>query len=290
MAYTILCPTDFSEASDGALKYAVELAHSHGGAVVRLLHVDDLPTYGLPDGSVLDGPLRAMWRQRLDELAERFADRVRVEPVLARGRPSTEIVARAAEADLVVMATRRRNAFTRALLGSVAYEVVRGCPVPVITVDPEMSPGPVRGVLVMVDGSTPSEHALDEALRWAERAHATVHLLRAIEVPTHVLPDGESLFEPELLASVRERSAAELNEILARHPTSADVRIHVEPGAPAEVADRLLDEDETIDVVVMGTHGRSGLSRFLLGSVAERMLRTCPVPVMVVREERAPTD
>ena len=109
-------------------------------------------------------------------------------------------------------------------------------------------------------------------------------------MPTHVLPDGESLFEPELLASVRERSAAELNEILARHPTSADVRIHVEPGAPAEVADRLLDEDETIDVVVMGTYGRSGLSRFLLGSVAERMLRTCPVPVMVVREERAPTD
>lgn len=282
MGITILCPTDFSEASDRALKYAVELAAGEAGASIRLLHVDDLPTYGLPEGSVLDEPLRVAWRQRLDDLAERFADRIRVVPAFARGHASDEIVGMAGDVDLVVMSTRGRGAFARALLGTTAQKVTRSCPAPVLTIDPEARVTPIRNVLCMLDLSPSCEAALDEAARWAERTGATLHLLHVFELPIHTLPDGGSLFEPDALARVRAQAADRLMAILSRRPTTAEVRTHVIEGAPAPIAAQVI-EDEAIDLVVMGTHGRSGVQRWLLGSVAERMLRTSRVPVMVVR-------
>ncbi|MCA9606407.1 MAG: universal stress protein [Myxococcales bacterium] len=282
MGFTILCPTDFSEASDRALRYAVELARPHAGAKIRLLHVDDLPTYGLPDGSVLDEPLRDSWRERLEDLVERFADRVEIVPVMTHGPPSGEILAHAGDVDLVVMATRGRNAFARALLGTTAQKVTRACPVPVLTIDPEAEVRQIRKVLCMVDLTPWSEPALDEAVRWAERTGATLYVVHAFELPLYTLPDGGSIFEPDLVARVRAQANDRMDAFLARWSTKAPVERLVVEGAPATVARQVM-EDEGIDLVVLGTHGRSGMQRLLLGSVAERMLRTSHVPVMVVR-------
>lgn len=282
MGFTILCPTDFSQASDRALEYAVALARSYPGAKIRLLHVDDLPTYGLPDGSILDEPLRVSWRQRLDDLAERFRDRVEVVPEVAQGHPSEEIASHAGDADLVVMSTHGRGPFARALLGTTAQKVTRSSTVPVVTIDPQAEVKPVRKILCMIDLTPWSEPALDEAVRWAERTDATLHVVHAFELPLYTLPDGGSIFEPDVLARVRAQATDRMDGFLARRPTTARVERHLIEGAPATVAQQVI-EDEGIDLVVMGTHGRSGMQRLLLGSVAERMLRTCHVPVMVVR-------
>ncbi len=283
MAFTVLCPTDFSAPSDRALEYAVALARPHAGASIRLLHVDDLPTYGLPEGSVLDEPVRAGWREALAERVERFGDGVPIVPELGRGKPADEIVAHASGVDLVVMSTRGRNAVARALLGSVAHKVARSCPVPLLSIDPGAALRPIRNVLCMIDLSPGSARALEEAARWAERAGAGLHVLHVYELPMYTLPDGGSIFEADLAPRVRAQASAAIEALLAERPTRSPVRVHLVEGTPAAVADALIG-DEAIDLVVMGTHGRSGAQRWLLGSVAERMLRTCHVPVMVVRD------
>ncbi|MBX3273192.1 MAG: universal stress protein [Sandaracinaceae bacterium] len=281
MALRILCPTDLSSSSDRALAYAVGLARTRPGTRITLLHVDDLPSYGLPEGTVREEPLRAAWRSRLDALAARFAD-VPIEPEIARGAPAEEILARAASADLVVMSTRGRHALARAVLGAVAHKVVRGSPVPVLALDPEAPARPVRKVLCMLDLSPASEEALEEAVRWAERAGAELHVLHAFQLPVYTLLEGGHFFEPDLPSRVQALRAEALRAVLARRAPGVDAKLHVLEGAPIEALSQLV-ADEAIDLVVVGTHGRSGVQRLVLGSVAEQLLRTARVPLLVVR-------
>lgn len=284
MALTILCPTDFSASSDRALRYAVELAQDVPDAEIIVLHVDDLPTYGLPEGSFRDEPLRVAWRARLDDLCERFADRAHLIAATKRGRPSEQIAAHAerVSAHLVVMSTRGRPALSAAILGSVTAEVLHESPVPVLTVQPEARIGEVERVLVMTDLGASSEPALAMAVGFAEARGAHLHVLHGYRLPTYVLPDGAPIFAPETEKSARRRAQERLDALLAGVPTSVPITSHLTPGAPEENAAQLV-RDEGIDVVVLGTHVRVGLRRWVLGSVAERMVRTCEVPVMVVR-------
>lgn len=137
----ILSPVDFSDTSDHAVEYAVELAKGLG-AEIHLLHVYQLPMYSMPDGALLAGPdvatrIMDTARESLDALAQRLADRgVTVERHLTEGVPHQEIdrVAKEVGADLIVMGTHGRTGLGHLLLGSVAERVVRIVPVPVLTV------------------------------------------------------------------------------------------------------------------------------------------------------------
>jgi len=284
MALTILCPTDFTRSADRALRYAVELAQGAPEAEIVVLHVDDLPTFGLPAGSVLDEPLRVAWRARLDDLCERFSDRAHLIAATKRGRPGAEIVAHAERigAQLIVMSTRGRPALSAAILGSVTADVLHESPVPVLTVQPEARIDRPERVLVMTDLGAASEPALAMAIGLAEARGATLHVLHAYRLPAYVLPDGAPIFAPETEATVRARATARLDALLGGRDVSVAIRRHVEAGAAEESAARLVRE-EGIDLVVVGTRGRAGLRRWVLGSVAERLVRTCEVPVMVVR-------
>ncbi|MFW5876014.1 MAG: universal stress protein [Myxococcota bacterium] len=137
----ILSPVDFSETSDHALEYAIELARGLG-AELHLLHVYQLPMYSMPDGALLAGPdvatrIMDTARESLDALAQRLADRgVTIERHLTEGVPHQEIerVAKDIGADMVVMGTHGRTGLGHLLLGSVAERVVRTVPAPVLTV------------------------------------------------------------------------------------------------------------------------------------------------------------
>ncbi len=137
----ILVPVDFSETSDRALDEAIELA-SKFGATITVLHAYQIPVYGFPDGAFITGAdiasqLSSAAQQRLDALVQaRRAKGVELTAVLRSGVPWEEIdaVAKTSGADLIVIGTHGRRGLSRALLGSVAENVIRTTTLPVLTI------------------------------------------------------------------------------------------------------------------------------------------------------------
>lgn len=282
VTYRILCPTDLSKASERALSYAVsELAGED--AEVHLLHVDDLPTYGLPGGSVLEDPLRVAWHEALQELGKRYGESVPVKVAMRSGKPAVEIGSYAADedVDVLVMATRGRPALARVFLGAVTDKVVRTAPVPVITLDPEARAEAIESILCPVDFSPASDAALAAAVRLAELHGAKVHLLHVCQRPQvgDGFPAGSGFFDASLEQTLQRSASQRLTALQDQHP-GVIASVHVTVGFPHET---IAAHAEDADLVVMGSHGRAGLWRYVLGSVAERVIRAAKVPVMVVR-------
>jgi nucleotide-binding universal stress UspA family protein len=140
-------------------------------------------------------------------------------------------------------------------------------------------------IVVATDGSGSARRTVDVALDLAERFDAAVHCL-------YVVDEGEVASSPERLREEM-RSALEERgrEAVATVRAAADreVRTEIETGRPASVIEEYA-RSVGADMVAMGTRGRHGENRFLVGSVAERVVRTCPVPVLTVRQLAADED
>jgi nucleotide-binding universal stress UspA family protein len=141
----------------------------------------------------------------------------------------------------------------------------------------------VRRILVPTDFSEPAGEALEVAIAFARKFGARLTLMNAQELPTYAFPDAIMPVTPEIIGELERTARAEL-ERLAEHARSsgvhADVRAVVGPH-DGEIL-RAAEELEA-DLVIMGTHGRTGLRHVILGSVAERVVRRAPCPVLTVR-------
>ena len=149
-------------------------------------------------------------------------------------------------------------------------------------------PAPLR-LLVPLDGSELAEGALPLATALARRTRGTVHLLAAhVPEPSFVVP-AAPVAMPEVAREAREHLARYLVATAGAVAASSDVQVTwaLRDGSPAVEVDRYTRE-HAIDFVVMTTHGRSGLSRFWLGSVAEQVLRRVGAPVLLLRAGQAP--
>lgn len=278
----ILVPTDGSEHAEVALEYAIDLA-SRFESTVHVLHVVDSRL--LENAPHYDSVL-ADAEQLIDSIvAEHAGVDVPVEGEVATGVPHTAILDRVDDeaADLIAMGSHGRTGPERFLLGSVTEKVLRRSDVPVLTVklrDGDSVSPPFTDVLVPTDGSDGAAAAVDPALAIAEAYHSTLHILSVVDVMA-LGPDVRTDFVMEGL----EESAQSAVEAVEERVLAADISDlagAVEVGYPyAEI--RSYVEEHDVNLVVMGTHGRSGISRYLLGSVTEKLVRTCPVPVMTVR-------
>jgi nucleotide-binding universal stress UspA family protein len=140
-------------------------------------------------------------------------------------------------------------------------------------------------IVVATDGSGSARRAVDVALDLAKRFDAAVHCL-------YVVDEGKVTSSPERL---REEMRSALEErgreavAAVRAATDREVQTGIEAGRPASVIDEYAREVDA-DMVAMGTRGRHGENRFLVGSVAERVVRICPVPVLTVRQLAADED
>ncbi|MFB6122935.1 MAG: universal stress protein [Haloferacaceae archaeon] len=136
-------------------------------------------------------------------------------------------------------------------------------------------------VLVPTDGSECANAAVDHALTLAERFDATLHALYVVDVRAthHSAPE----LGMEQIRESLEAQGEEATEYVASRARERGVNTveAVEEGTPEDVIEEYVDTHD-VDVVVMGTHGRTGLDRFLLGSVTERIVRTSDVPVLTV--------
>jgi nucleotide-binding universal stress UspA family protein len=273
----VLVPTDGSDCAHAAVAYARDVAATYGADLHVLSVVDSRPL----ESAVHLDELRAERESMVHETHEALApdDGLGTE-VVRVGVPHEEVVTYVEEADvdLVVMGTHGRTGLGRVLLGSVAEMVVRTSPVPVLTVPEDASRDqPVfETVLVATDGSDGAERAADRAVDLAATYDASLRALSVVN-PVTMGVDVRSGAVAELLTEAAEEAVAAVAERADAAGVTAETA--VEYGQAGTV---ITEAAADADLVVVGTHGRTGLGRALLGSVAERVVRTSPVPVLTV--------
>jgi nucleotide-binding universal stress UspA family protein len=141
----------------------------------------------------------------------------------------------------------------------------------------------LRRILVGTDFSPTSDSALDWAIELAARVDASVTLLHAYEIPVMGFPDATVIATPEVASRITGAATAALEQTVDRkRGMGVPIDGVLREGAAWEEINRVADEIGA-DLVAIGTHGRRGLARALLGSVAERVIRTSTHPVVTVR-------
>jgi len=287
MSFTkILCPTDFSPGAHHALAVAIRLARESGAELV-IAHAWHIP----PIAYSLEAPFPPYIVQQIIDDAEASLDEAMAEARAAgaksvsskvlSGVPWMEIVDALEKQtfDLCVIGTHGRTGLSRVLLGSVAEKVTRHAPCPVLAIRPDGEDKPFHHALVPTDFSENSVQALDLASELVEPT-GSITLLHVIEAP--VAYSGAT---PELGREFDKAAAGALaQQIKTHHATKLPITPRARIGYPGGQTLAELDADETIDLVVMGSHGRTGIRRILLGSVAEKIVRHARCPVLVARQ------
>jgi nucleotide-binding universal stress UspA family protein len=285
----ILCPIDFSPGSQQATRVAVRMARETGAELV-LVHAWYIP----PSAYSVEAPFPAYVMQGIVDDSQRGLDGAVKEAIAAgakhatgkllTGVPWMQIVEELEKQayDVCVIGTHGRTGLARVLVGSVAEKVVRHAPCSVLAVRPDGEVQPFHHALVPTDFSDSAAHALDLAATLVEPA-GSITALHVIEVP--VAYSGEVPIA-DFARDLDKRAAAALDKEVerikrtAKLPITARTRVGY-PGAQTLAA---LDDDRTIDLVVMGSHGRTGIKRALMGSVAEKVVRHARCPVLVTRK------
>ena len=283
----ILIPLDGSKLAEQILPFARSFAEA-SQAPVELLKVNDpgrIAAYAPP----LQGG------EYLDAVAKKFfPPHWRIEKTVELGEPATIIVERTGgDPDcLIAMATHGMSGIRRWLMGSVASKVAQTSLSPVLLIHPTEtteSPASFRPgtILLPLDGSGLAEKALAHAAEIAKRMISELHLLRVYSVPSHayVVADGVTAQGP-----VPFRDAMELEATTYLNAKADGLRADgikqltvtaIEGDAATEIID--LVDRTPMSMVVMSTHGRSGVGRWLLGSIAERVIQHSHAPVLLIR-------
>jgi len=291
----IVVATDFSQTASLVIDRALDLARRHESEIA-LVHVmqPDLPTLASPEMIVVPPNYADRLREASSEALEQEAARIRATGIsvtthLEHGVPAQRITARAdaLDADLIVIGARGHTRFEHLLLGSVVESVVRSAHQPVLTVHPsDRRPvEPVGTLLFPTDLSADSDAALEGAIRLlARQPHGKILLVHTFHLAPSVVPFtgfGEAVppYFVENAQQIAETAVQPVVERLRRR--GFDVESVVERGDPAEVVIALAAK-RNVDVIAIGTHSRSPLRRFLLGSTTLRVVEHAPCPVLTV--------
>jgi len=290
MYETILVPTDGSDHAVRAAEHGFYLARALD-ATPHLISVVDVQGAAGVFGA---GGVDREFVERLEsrgEAAIREAKGVHggdgaVETALPRGDPSGAILEYADEhgADLIAMGTAGRTGIDRYVAGSVTERVVRRAEVPVLTVravDRSRLGGDYDEILLATDGSDPATAAADHALGIAKRTGARIHAVSVVDV-RGVLGSPDTV-PAAVTEHVDSRGMAATEAVASRaRDRGVDVRTEVREGVPTTEILGYADE-HGIDLTVMGTAGRTGLDRYLIGSTTARVIRRAETPVLAVR-------
>jgi nucleotide-binding universal stress UspA family protein len=299
----VVVPVDGSNFAEHAIPYGLAVARRTGAPLhLALVHVPgDLATPGYPLAEAVAARV-AQDRDReanyLQELMERLAPSgVELRPALLRGAVADALsgYAEEHEVDLVIMTTHGRGGLQRAWLGSTTDGMIRRCCAPLLLIRPcdetrEILPSSDRAftrVLVALDGSETAERALADAVELPLTDDASLVLAHvmapAVAAASPYLPQTIQLSEEEM-AHREESLGAYLKSVAAvteLGDRAVETRVVVDYDvAPAVIA---LAEEVDADLIALGTHGRTGLRRMVLGSVADKVIRGTRRAVLVHR-------
>jgi len=141
----------------------------------------------------------------------------------------------------------------------------------------------IHNILCAIDFSETSDKALEHAHSLAQKHGASLVLVHAWQLPAYALPEGAIIANPQYIMEIQQQLEKSLAAAVAKLEGSG-VAVSGKLGeGPAHLEVNRLAAELHADLVVIGTHGRTGLSHVLLGSTAERVVRSCPVPVLTVR-------
>jgi nucleotide-binding universal stress UspA family protein len=309
MYRTILVPLDGSAFGEHALPLALGIAR-HTSAAVQLVHVCTPPHASLADGlpalaAAPIGPCREYATDYLNKLAQVLSPRweVPISIAVRDGLAADQLYAHAVglRADLVVMTTHGYGPLSRMWVGSVADTMVRRLPMPVMLTRPhEKAPNlreavheqVFKHVLLPLDGSALAEEILEPALALGEPTEVTYTLLQAIQVP--VLGYAPAAYaaglDQQMLEQMRSDAQEYLGQVARRlRGRGFLVSPQISIGPPAMA---ILDyaRENPIDLIAMATHGRGGVARMLLGSVADKVVRGAGTPVLLRRPSSEAAD
>ena len=272
----ILVPLDGSTLAEAVLPVVERLARDHGAEVILLEVLGGQETRE----AELDAERQAgsYLERTVDSLRRRGLGRVRACVWYGDADQAIANAATREQAELIAMSTHGRSGLDRLRFGSVADGVVRRAPVPVLL---------VRGVAAWDRGGI---HRILVPLDWSEASEAVLPIVACLAGPfdlevqlLHVVDPTPPLTGPE----AAEKSAHEMGveAYLAKVAALLEARglrvgVSVRAGFAAEVIPAVTAETKS-GLVAMSTHGRSGLGRLFLGSVAERVLRSVSVPVIL---------
>jgi nucleotide-binding universal stress UspA family protein len=277
---------DFSAGSLAAIRVARRIGAR--GTLIRLVHVIDSavffrgPNYG--DPMVIERLLADMIKGAKAEL-EVFAEELRVggfqvELDVRVGRPAEDIQEAAIGTSMLVGGTHGRGFLGRVLIGSTAEELARRSVVPVLVVR-ESADKPIERILVAVDPTGPCHDAIVAAGALSDRLGVPLEAIHAANLPP-VLPYSSpgALEEMQKILEAHLESAPKLVKGTFEKILGRPVKVHVVTGSPAH---EIAKHARPSDLIVCGTHGRSALGRLVFGSVATKLLREAPGPILVVR-------
>ena len=298
----LLVPLDGSDFGEQALTFACDIAR-RSGAALHLAHVHTLSNIiyvaGMP---VIDAELQSLAQEHerayLEQTRERLTETTGLSIACANLSSDGSVAGTLAQyiethaIDLVVMTTHGRGGLERAWLGSVADALVRCSSVPLLLLRPgerapDMAQPQFKRILIPLDGSALSEQILLPALALGRLMQAEYTLLRAAEpfVMVGYTPLAQaSRLDLKMSQEALDEAQRYLDRVAARlHAEESTIRTHALQAAYPAAA--ILEEArrQDADLIAMTTHGRSGIARLLLGSVADKVLRGAALPVLIQR-------
>jgi nucleotide-binding universal stress UspA family protein len=301
---TILLATDFSVHAEIARARAAQLARRLGARVI-CVHATIMDN-ARPDGFELaSGHVEefrtavqrdvAAKRSQLDAMARELeAQGIAAEARLLDGPPADAVcdAAREFDAELVILGSHGHTGFERLLLGSVAERIVRICHTSVLVARrPLNEMAGFRSVLALTDFQEPAQRAMALAMTLADD-DAEVDVLHCWHLSEVVHASAEPLVGLAMYANLTrdvhatmERRGQEL--VKSWQTARRQVRFHLEEGRPAAAAQQFIEsQSRPYDLIAVGTHGRRGVKRWLLGSVAETTVRHATCSVLIARERK----
>ncbi len=287
----ILVAYDFSAPAVEALDAAIQVSKPLG-AGLDLVHVIPFNAVAkltdlVPHMDRMEEKMRESVEAEFEKVVGKLAH-----PAIAThvriGHPAEEIAQLSKEGnyDLLVMGTHGRSAIAHFFLGSVTEKAIRLSPISTLVVRSGTSLANAKRILVALDTSPQGEKALALGKELASQGGAALAVVHSL---------GEHYYLPFYLQEAPEAFDGEVREM--QEAEKAEIRARVEGSAPPALAPKLIFEigpsparsvldcakAEKSDLIVMGTHGRTGVDRFFLGSTAEQVLRYAPCSVLVVR-------
>ena len=295
----ILIPLDGSKTAEKVLPYARSLVGKFK-VPVELLAVVDIGEIAMHMASekarFLDTMIEDATRQStsyLQGIAGTFPGTT-VTCSVEKGKAEECIIEKGAtdKAMLITMATHGRSGLNRFLLGSVAEKVLRGAVNPLLLIRATEGAGSegaatINSVIVPLDGSALAENFLPMAVEMAKQLDLEIELFRAYQIPYNVYAGDEGFYAgnfDELLAGVRDEATEYLDKKAAELKKLGVTKVSCvskEGFAGDEIIS--LGRKTPDNVIAMSSHGRSGVKRWVLGSVAETVVRHSGDPVLIVR-------
>jgi nucleotide-binding universal stress UspA family protein len=275
----VLFAADLSPRCDRALERAAQLAR-HWKAELYMLNVVENELLPSADLKREVAARRSEAEAMLAPLTRRSGLKSKVDIMVGGAANAVAEAAWEKRADLIVMAPARYDTLMTAVLGSTIDRVLRHAEAPVLIVK-QRADSAYKSILVAVDLSETSAHALGQALRLFPTAKFTV--LHAFEIPFAGFM-GSGAVEVEIRATHEKALAALVEAEVKRLGAGAKkpkIDVMIEQGSPDSVVFGRFHADKP-DLLVLGTHGVTGVRRAVIGSTAERMIETVPVDILAV--------